>query len=207
MKHVPFKSELAKSLKRKRVYEIGAGLAILGVLMVALAQASDELEIISNNSFEEIQNESGVPSGWVGNPAYKLAGTMRIVSDGAKDGKNCIEITTIPNLQYALYHKEPIGALPGEKVKLNIYVKGTGRFRLDLYLYCKSASYWWGRNVQDGQVFDIDSEEWTLQTVELEVPGGENGDGETVNSVKPALFVLANSTLQFDCFTGAVIKK
>jgi len=177
--------------------------------MVVMAQAGEGLEVMSNNSFEEIQIENGSPSGWIRNPAYKQAGAMSVITEGAKDGKNCIEITTGPELLYALCHKEPISVLPGDKIRLNVFVKGVGRFRLDLYLFCKSSSggsNWWGRNIQDQQVFDVDSGEWTCRSVEIEVPGGENGEGVTINGVKPALFVFSNSTLQFDCFTGSICK-
>jgi len=177
--------------------------------MIVTGQVGDGLEIISNNSFEEIQNENGAPSGWICNPAYKQAGTMRVVTEGAKDGKNSIEIATGPELLYALCYKEPISVLPEDKIRLNVFVKGVGRFRVDLYLFCKSSSggsNWWGRNIQDEQVFEIDSDEWTSRSVEIEIPSEENGEGLKINGVKPALFILPNSSLQFDCFTGTISK-
>ncbi|MFA6176145.1 MAG: hypothetical protein WC765_06175 [Phycisphaerae bacterium] len=204
VKQFPTKQNDPRASRKRNLLKMCLSAAALGASMVVMAQAGEDLEIMSNNSFEETKGD--VPTDWVANELVKPMGTMRVLTEKAKDGEKCIEIKTIPSYKFAIYHKEPIGVVPGDKIKLNVYVKGTGRFRFDLYLYCNRGWDFWGRNIQDGQVFDVDSEEWSLQTFELEVPSEENDNGVTVNYVRPAIAVLPNSSLQFDCFTGTISK-
>ena len=181
-------------------------MAVLGVLLAVAAQAVDVMEMKCNNSFEEIKDDQ--PSGWIINRSFKPMGVMRMISENAKEGKSCIEIENMGGSQFALYVQEPQRVASGDQIKLSIYVKGHGRFRLLLYCYTGADAHWWGQNLPDkGPFIEVNSEEWELQKLEVTVPDVENVKGETITSVRPAIFVPASSgALQFDCFSGQIIR-
>jgi hypothetical protein len=178
-------------------------MTVLGVSMVVMAQAADVMEIKCNNSFEEIKDDK--PCGWVINPTYMPKGTMRVLAEKAKDGKNCVEIENVGEARFSLFVQEAQGVVDGDKIKIGIYVKGSGRFRFDIY--CYGATSWWGKNLpENGPFFEVNSEEWSLQTLELTIPDIINIKGEKITTVRPAIFISTNSTLQFDCFSGQIIR-
>ncbi|MFA6176745.1 MAG: hypothetical protein WC765_09225 [Phycisphaerae bacterium] len=208
MNKLPSKKWIARAStdfkKSKRVLNGCMGVAALGLSIAAMAEAGDVHEIKCNNSFEEIVDEQ--PSGWGINKIYDPQGVMRAITGNAKEGKNCIEIENVGDAQFAFFVKESQDVKVGDKIRLNIYAKGHGKFRLDLGYYTGTNVHWWGHHPSEqGQLIDVDSEEWTLQSREVTVPNAENTNGETITVVKPFIVISTDSKLQFDCFGGQII--
>ena len=195
----------ASYTKSKEVVKRYFGLAACGVSMVVIANAAEVWDIECNNSFEEVKGN--VPSGWESNTVYPIRGTMRVITENVKEGANCIEVENADEAQFGLYVNAQQEVMPGDKIKLNIYVKGSGRFRLELLYYTGDDGHWWGHHPSEkGQNFDVDSAEWSLQERELTIPDIENNKGETISKIRPFIFISSRSTLQFDCFSGQIIR-
>ena len=70
--------------------------ALIGTAMISQAEVK-ELQI--NGGFESLDNNS-MPVKWVNNDVFKAEGKLgkvAVLTEGAQEGKNCVEIKTSPS--------------------------------------------------------------------------------------------------------------
>lgn len=179
-------------------------IALFGIIGFLGFQAFAETkEISNNNSFEE--GKSSVPSGWIVNDFYKRSnksGTMQILSESAQDGGKCILIKNGSAQVFELYGN-PIAAVPGDVIRMSVYVKGKGSFKLSVYLY--NGKNLWLDTVYPKSV-KIEGTDWEKKDFEITLSNKEYKDKGTVAMIRPAIVVDADSEVCFDNFKGQIEK-
>lgn len=163
-------------------------------------QASAEIkEISSNNSFEEINGN--VPANWTINNNLKL-GMLQILSESAHDGKNYLMIKNDAKQVFHLYGAL-IAAAPGDVIRMSIYVKGTGTFRLGIYI-CNIKN----QHIKGiyPEAVKIESSDWQKKDFEITLPREEFKDKGYVAAISPVIIVDANSEINLDNFSGQIEK-
>ena len=167
---------------------------LTGTAMFIQAEVK-ELQV--NGSFESLDNNN-MPVKWVNNDVFKADGKLgkvTVLTEGAQDGKNCVEIRTSPSELVHLFSGTMVDVKPGDKIKISYYIKGTGGIRAGAYVYSAKPE-WCGDLVQKTE--SIDAKDWTLKEVTLEVPDKEYPGTGRIGKVRPLFQVDGDAALQID---------
>ncbi|MHB9138772.1 MAG: hypothetical protein ACYC4Q_05150 [Victivallaceae bacterium] len=168
--------------------------ALIGTAMFVNAEVK-ELQI--NGNFESLDSKN-MPVKWENNQVFKdegKLGKVTLLTEGAQDGKNCVEIKTSPSELVHFFSAGMADVKPGDKIKISYYIKGTGSIRAGAYVY-SAKTIWCGDLVQETE--SIDAKEWTLKEITLEVPDKEYPGKGQIGKVRPLFQVDGDSTLQID---------
>ncbi|MCX6984966.1 MAG: hypothetical protein NT118_09500 [Lentisphaerae bacterium] len=176
-------------------------IGLIGIIGLLGFQASAETKAISNNnSFEGIIN-NGVPSQWKINEGFKEnngMGTLQIISESAQDGKNCLMIKNEAKQIFHL-HGVPVETLPGDVIKMSVYVKGKGSFTLGAYTYSGKVAV---GHIYPNSV-NVESTNWEKKDFEMTVPDDEGVKGKVTN-FRPVIAVDSDSEIYIDNFSGQI---
>jgi ribosomal protein L14E/L6E/L27E len=172
-------------------------IAIAALIGTAILVHAEFKELQINGSFEALDNNN-MPVKWVNNDVFKAEGKLgkvAVLTEGAQEGKNCVEIKTSPSELVHFFSGNMADVKPGDKIKISYYIKGTGNIRAGVYVY-NAKTVWCGDLVQETE--SIDAKDWTLKEVTLEVPDKEYpGKGQT-GKVRPLFQVDGDAALQID---------
>ncbi len=177
--------------------------ALIGTAMLAVADVK-ELQI--NGSFESLDNNS-MPVKWVNNDVFKAEGKLgkvKVLTEGAQDGKNCVEIKTSPSEMVHFYCMNMADVKPGDKIKISYYIKGTGNIRAGVYVY-SAKEIWLDGLAQETE--SIDAKDWTLKEITLEIPDKEYPVNGKIGKIRPLFQVDGDGSLQIDNVKFAVETK
>ena len=170
-------------------------IAILaGTAMFVQAEVK-ELQV--NGSFESLDNNN-MPVKWVNNDVFKADGKLgkvTVLTEGAQDGKNCVEIKTSPSELVHLFSGTMVDVKPGDKIKISYYIKGTGSIRAGAYVY-NAKVIWCGDLVQETE--SIDAKDWILKEMTLEVPDKEYPGKGQIGKARPLFQVDGDAALKID---------
>lgn len=168
--------------------------ALIGTAMLVHAEVK-ELQI--NGSFESLDSKN-MPAKWENNQVFKdegKLGKVTVLTEGAQDGKNCVEIKTSPSELVHFFSMTMADVKPGDKIKISYYVKGTGSIRAGAYVY-NAKPEWCGDLVQETE--SIDAKDWTLKEITLEVPDKEYPGKGRIGKIRPLFQVDGDAALQID---------
>ncbi|MFA6102861.1 MAG: hypothetical protein WCV67_07750 [Victivallaceae bacterium] len=160
---------------------------------------AESKEISSNNSFEEI--DGNFPANWTINNNLK-PGTLQILSESAQDGKNYLMIKNDAKQVFHLYGAL-IAAAPGDVIRMSVYVKGTGTFRLGVYICNRKNQHIKGIYPE---AVKIESSDWQKKDFEITMPCEEFKDKGCVAAIRPVIVVDSNSEINLDNFSGQIEK-
>ena len=155
---------------------------LTGTAMFIQAEVK-ELQV--NGSFESLDNNN-MPVKWVNNDVFKADGKLgkvTVLTEGAQDGKNCVEIRTSPSELVHLFSGTMVDVKPGDKIRAGAYVYS-------------AKPEWCGDLVQKTE--SIDAKDWTLKEVTLEVPDKEYPGKGRIGKVRPLFQVDGDAALQID---------
>jgi len=168
--------------------------ALIGTAMLVQAEVK-ELQI--NGSFESLDNNN-MPVKWINNDVFKAEGKLgkvTVLTEGAQDGKNCVEIKTSPSELVHLFSSTMADVKPGDKIKISYYIKGTGNIRAGAYVY-NAKILWLDGFVQETET--IDAKDWTLKEITLEVPDKDYSGKGQINKIRPLFQVDGDAALKID---------
>lgn len=160
---------------------------------------SETTEIKNNNSFEEVKND--VPVNWTPNQYFKdknQLGTLQILSTSAQDGENCLMIKNDAQHFFHLYGV-PVAAVPGDVIRLSAYVKGSGSFKLGVYMY--DSNHKWLDGLYPITI-KVECKDWEKKDFEMMLPDKEFGDKGKVAEIRPVIIIDADSEICLDNFSG-----
>lgn len=167
---------------------------LTGAAMFIQAEVK-ELQI--NGSFESLDSKN-MPVKWENNQVFKddgKLGKVALLTEGAQDGKNCVEIKTSSSELVHFFSLTMTDVKPGDKIKISYYAKGTGSIRAGAYVY-NAKVIWCGDLVQETE--SIDAKDWTLKEVKLEVPDKEYPGKGQIGKIRPLFQVDGDAALQID---------
>jgi hypothetical protein len=168
--------------------------ALIGTAMLAQAEFK-ELQI--NGSFESLDNNN-MPVKWVNNDVFKAEGKLgkvTVLTEGAQDGRNCVEIKTSPSELVHFFSLNLTDVKPGDKIRISYYIKGTGNIRAGVYVY-SAKTEWLDSFVQETE--SINAKDWTLKEVTLEVPDKEYAGKGKTGKIRPLFQFDGDASLQID---------
>jgi lysophospholipase L1-like esterase len=159
-------------------------------------------EININNSFEDIKGDA--PLVWkVNSIDSQRLGTLEIISHAAQEGNKCIKIKTQAGQLLQLFAIPMTDVSPSDTIRLSAYVKGTGSFKIAVYLYNNDKCY---LATAAPQAIKVANTEWTKADFEIKLSGEEfpeRADGQVAH-IRPAIVVDANSELCIDNFSSQI---
>lgn len=155
-------------------------ITITCMVISCLTFAGDILNI--NGKFTKPVNN--IPENWIMNTA--LPGEIKVSKE---DSRNILEVTSTKK-QVHIYSKLREPAVAGDKIKISVNIKGSGKAILGLYLYDDNGK-WIGTNML--RTFEAEPD-WKPLEVVCDL---KNFNNKTLGTVCVVLGVQKNSTISF----------
>jgi hypothetical protein len=183
---------------KKMLYALGI------ICLASLAAFAETRQIVNNNSFETI-NAEGMPTMWVVDEYFKKddkMGKIEVVSEAAQDGKICL---LIKNGSKQVFHLSGnmLPTTAGDVVRMSLYVKGKGKFRLGIY-FRNDKKAWLGADYP--KPVEVKNAKWDKKFFSVTIPNRDfNGKG-VVAFIEPVIIVDSDSEVFVDNFQGQIEK-
>jgi hypothetical protein len=152
-----------------------------------------------NDSFEDIAY--GKAAKWGSNTGYQPLGLLTVKTGDAVNGQKFLEFTNNAGQLHHLYSEQGYNVTGGDKVRLSIYARGKGTFRLALYAY-NSSSRW--LDCLEPKPVKVDSTAWKKYDFSITVPDKEYASNDKVKRINIAIIVDSDSKIQLDGFSGFI---